>query len=139
MSNYPSPYVSTHDPIYNEVTTDHSGRHPVSVGHLVMGVAFLGLAGIWLLFETDTIGSDDLRWFMPLPWLAAGIAGLLAVALTGRRSRPDNGEASAYADPEPLWTQPDEAAADLDARLDADIEAATKDATKDSTRDADKP
>ena len=64
---------------------DTSGRHPVNVGHLVMGVAFLGLTGIWVLFETGAIGSDDLRWLMPLPWLAAGVAGLLAVVLTGRR------------------------------------------------------
>lgn len=139
MSTYPNPYASTHD----EVTTDHSGRHPVSVGHLVMGVAFLGLAGIWLLFETDTIATDDLRWFMPLPWLAAGLAGLLAVALTGRRSKPDNGAVSAYVEPEPLWTEPDEVAADRDARLEADIEAATKesakDATKDAARDAEQP
>jgi hypothetical protein len=62
-----------------------SGRHPVNVGHLVMGVAFLGLTVIWALFETDSIGSDDLRWLMPLPWLAAGVAGLLAVVLAGRR------------------------------------------------------
>jgi Flp pilus assembly protein protease CpaA len=64
---------------------DTSGRHPVNVGHLVMGVALLGLTGIWLLFETGAIGTGDLRWLMPLPWLAAGVAGLLAVVLTGRR------------------------------------------------------
>lgn len=70
------------------IANDHSGRHPVNVGHLVMGIAFLGLAGIWLLLETTAIGEDDLRWFLPLPWLAAGLAGLLAVTLTGRRDRP---------------------------------------------------
>ena len=68
-----------------EPVTGTSGRHPVNVGHLVMGVAFLGLTVIWALFETDSIGSDDLRWLMPLPWLAAGVAGLLAVVLAGRR------------------------------------------------------
>ena len=124
MSNYNN---------YTEVETDTSGRHPVSVGHLVMGVAFLGLATIWLLLESDTIGTDDLRWFLPLPWLAAGLAGLLAVALTGRRSTPEQTTVPAYVGPEPLWTQP-EGAADLDAKLDADIEAATKDATKDTDK-----
>jgi hypothetical protein len=127
---------------YTEVETDTSGRHPVSVGHLVMGVAFLGLATIWLLLESDAIGNDDLRWFLPLPWLAAGLAGLLAVALTGRRSKPDYAPAPAYDEPEPLWAEP-EGAADLDAKLDADIEAATKDAprdmTRDTTRDTEKP
>jgi hypothetical protein len=122
MSNYPLPQT--------EADQDTSGRHPVSVGHLVMGVAFLGLAVIWLLFETDAIGSDDLRWFLPLPWLSAGVAGLLAVALTGRRSKPEYVAAPAHVTPEPLWSEPDAAAADLDARLDADIEAAEKDATK---------
>ena len=73
-----------------EVVRDPSGRHPVNIGHLVMGVAFLGLTGIWVLFESGAIDSDDLRWLMPLPWLAAGVAGLLAVVLTGRR-RGDTG------------------------------------------------
>lgn len=68
-----------------DAVRDTSGRHPVNVGHLVMGVAFLGLTTIWVLFESGTIGSGDLRWLMPLPWLAAGLAGLLAVVLTGRR------------------------------------------------------
>lgn len=104
MSTYPNPYAYTPD----EVESDHSGRHPVSVGHLVMGVAFLGLAAIWLLLETDAIGNDDLRWFLPLPWLAAGLAGLLAVALTGRRSKPEYAAAPAYVESEPLWTEPDE-------------------------------
>lgn len=72
-------------PLLPEPVQDASGRHPVNVGHLVMGVAFLGLTVIWALFESGTIGSDDLRWLMPLPWLAAGVAGLLAVVLTGRR------------------------------------------------------
>lgn len=75
-----------------EPSRDASGRHPVNVGHLVMGVAFLGLTGIWVLFESGTVGSDDLRWLMPLPWLAAGVAGLLAVLLTGRR----RGDAATY-------------------------------------------
>jgi hypothetical protein len=124
MSNYNT---------YTEVETDQSGRHPVNVGHLVMGVAFLGLATIWLLLETTAIGDEDLRWFLPLPWLAAGLAGLLAVALTGRRSKPEvigaYGAAPTHTEPEPLWS-PDPGAADLDARLEADIEAAEKDAAK---------
>lgn len=88
MSSYPQPYT--------EVETDQSGRHPVSIGHLVMGVAFLGLATIWLLFETDVVMTESLRWFLPLPWLAAGVAGLLAVVLGGRRSKGG-----------PLWNEPD--------------------------------
>ena len=130
MSNYTQPPSY---PAYAEVETDQSGRHPVSVGHLVMGVAFVGLATIWLLFESDVVQTDSLRWFLPLPWLAAGVAGLLAVALTGRRTKPEvigsYAAAPAYTEPEPLWA-PDPGAADLDARLEADIEAAEKDQEK---------
>lgn len=61
-----------------------SGRHPVSVGHLVMGLAFVGLVGVWALVEGDVVGGRDVRWLLPLPWVLAGIAGLLATTLTGR-------------------------------------------------------
>jgi hypothetical protein len=57
-----------------------SGVHPVNVLHLVMGVAFLGIAVIWALVETDTAGASDLRWLLPIPWVAAGVAGLVAAA-----------------------------------------------------------
>lgn len=69
---------------------DTSGRHPVNIGHLVMGLAFLGLTGIWAMFESGVIDSDDLRWFLPIPWLVAGVAGLLAVVLTGRQRGADS-------------------------------------------------
>ncbi|MFC5176004.1 hypothetical protein [Nocardioides taihuensis] len=68
-------------------TTDTSatgGRHPVNVGHLVMGIAFLGLVGIWALVQSDVVGSDDLRWLLPVPWVLAGLAGLLATTLSSR-------------------------------------------------------
>lgn len=121
-------------PSYAEVEaeTDHSGRHPVSVGHLVMGVAFVGLATIWLLFEADVVQTGSLRWFLPLPWLAAGVAGLLAVALTGRRNGPESAYAAApaYSEPEPAWGEPDPFTVERDARLDADIEAAEKNVEK---------
>ena len=60
------------------------GRHPVNVGHLVMGIAFLGLVGIWALVQGDAVGDDDLRWLLPVPWVLAGLAGLLATTLSGR-------------------------------------------------------
>lgn len=66
----------------NEQTT---GRHPVSVGHLVMGVALLGLVAVWALWQGDVVGNDDVRWLMPVPWVAAGLVGLVASAITGTR------------------------------------------------------
>jgi hypothetical protein len=62
-----------------------SGRHPVNVGHLVMGVAFLGLTLVWALVASDTVEGADIRWLLPIPWVAAGVAGVLASVLPSRR------------------------------------------------------
>ena len=62
-----------------------SGRHPVNIGHLVMGLALLGIVGIWALVQTDTVTGDDVRWLMPIPWVVAGVVGLVATAITGGR------------------------------------------------------
>lgn len=64
-----------------------SGLHPVNVGHLVMGVAFVGLAIIWALIESGAAPAHDLRWMLPVPWVAAGLAGLVATAPRLRGSR----------------------------------------------------
>lgn len=73
---HPAPVMSDED----------SGRHPVHLAHLVWGVVFAAFLGIWALVATDTVPTDDLRWLLPVPWLLAGTAGLLAAAL-GRRPR----------------------------------------------------
>ncbi len=62
-----------------------SGRHPVNVGHLVMGIAFLGLVGVWALIQGDVVGGGDVRWLLPIPWVLAGLAGLVAVGITGSK------------------------------------------------------
>ncbi len=63
-----------------------SGRHPVNIGHLVMGIAFLGIVGAWALIQGDVVSGADVRWLLPVPWVLAGLAGLLATALSsGRR------------------------------------------------------
>ena len=61
-----------------------SGRHPVNIGHLVMGLAFVGLVGVWALVQGDVVHGADIRWLLPVPWVLAGIAGLLATTLSGR-------------------------------------------------------
>lgn len=63
------------------------GRHPVNVGQLVMGLAFLGLAAIWALLAADLADGDTLSWLLPVPWLVAGAAGLLATTLGAARRR----------------------------------------------------
>jgi hypothetical protein len=65
-----------------------AGRHPVHVGHLVMGLAFLGLLGVWALVQGGLVGTDDVRWLLPLPWVLAGVAGLLATTLSNRDRTP---------------------------------------------------
>ena len=63
-----------------------SGRHPVNVGHLVMGVAFAGIALVWALLQGDVVDTGELRWLLPIPWIAAGAAGLAASVWPGRRT-----------------------------------------------------
>lgn len=65
-----------------------SGRHPVNVTHLVMGIAFLGLALVWSLVVSDAVDGEDVRWLLPVPWVLGGGAGLLAVAAASRRRHP---------------------------------------------------
>jgi len=64
-----------------------AGVHPVNIGHLVMGVALLGLTVIWALIESDVASASDLRWLLPIPWVAAGAVGLVATAPRLRGSR----------------------------------------------------
>lgn len=56
-----------------------TGLHQVSIGHLVMGVAFIGLFVTWILIEAGGSWSQ-LRWMLPVPWVAAGLVGLVAAA-----------------------------------------------------------
>jgi hypothetical protein len=72
-------------PLQTQPAAPHrSGRHPVNVGHLVMGVAFLGLTLVWALIASDTVEGADIRWLLPIPWVAAGVAGVLAGVLPSR-------------------------------------------------------
>jgi cytoskeletal protein RodZ len=64
-----------------------TGRHPVNVLHLVFGIAFLGMVVTWALIESGAVETSGLRWLLPIPWVAAGAAGLLATAPRLRGSR----------------------------------------------------
>ena len=65
-----------------------SWRHPVNVGQLVMGIAFAGMVLVWALIVGDVVANDDIQWLMPIPWVSAGIAGLVAMAAAAARRRP---------------------------------------------------
>lgn len=62
-----------------------AGRHPVNIGHLVMGIAFVGLALVWLLHQSDLTDDGTLRWLLPVPWVLAGGVGLVVTAVTSHR------------------------------------------------------
>jgi hypothetical protein len=57
-----------------------AGLHPVNILHLVLGVAFLGMTVNWALIESGAVETGGLRWLLPIPWVAAGAAGLIATA-----------------------------------------------------------
>ena len=62
--------------------------HPLNVSYLVVGLAFLGIAGSWALRESGVIDSVD--WLLPLTLVVAGGIGLVAfVAKSLRRDRTD--------------------------------------------------
>lgn len=65
-----------------------SGWHPLNVGHLVMGVAFVGLTVVWALVASDTLELADHRWLLPAPWILAGAIGLAASAASNARRAP---------------------------------------------------
>ncbi|MEI2712314.1 MAG: hypothetical protein V9G04_03215 [Nocardioides sp.] len=70
---------------FDEPVASESGIHPINVAHLVMGLAFLGFVAIWGVWEASNYDVTDARWLLPLPWLFAGGAGVLALLLAGRR------------------------------------------------------
>jgi len=84
-------------------TLDDTTRrtHPVNTGHLVMGLTFLGLCGVWLAVQSDWVSTEDVRWLLPLPLVFAGVAGLIVLALSGRRSSRRTETYPAYAEPDP--------------------------------------
>ena len=133
-----------------ETPARESGRHPVNVGHLVMGVALLGLVAVWALIVGDVVDGDDVRWLLPAPWVLAGAAGLVALAATGHRrgtrrvgwvepsedrtadaGPADAGPAGAGpADASPVDDGPAETTTDLSTDISTDTATDTEDETR---------
>ena len=55
--------------------------------HLVFGLLFLGLAGIWALVVTDVINEDRLPVIAPALLIGAGVIGLAASLASARNRR----------------------------------------------------
>lgn len=64
-----------------------SWRHPINVSHLVMGIAFAGLVGVWALITSDAVDDEAIRWLLPIPWVVAGALGLAAATWSNLRAR----------------------------------------------------
>lgn len=62
-----------------------SGWHRLHVTHLVFGLLFTGFAAAWLAAQQGIVDSGDIRWLLPLPWVIAGLVGLIAAAASNRR------------------------------------------------------
>jgi hypothetical protein len=109
------------------VSEPESGRHPVNVGHLVMGIALLGLVVSWALVVGDVVEGEDVRWLLPTPWVLAGAAGLIALAINGRRGNETR---------QVGWVAPAESPDDTEAiPVDTDdTDTTTTDITTEETR-----
>lgn len=69
-----------------------SGFHVVNIGHLVVGVALLGLTLTWALIVGGAVADDSIRWLLPVPWVSAGFAGLIAIVVASRRRHQSHEE-----------------------------------------------
>ena len=82
----------------SEHTLTPPADRSVKVPHLVFGLLFLGLTGIWALAAGEVIGADSLPLVGPAVLIAAGVVGLVAsLAVTRNRARrspiaPENTE-----------------------------------------------
>jgi hypothetical protein len=70
--------------------------HPLNVSYLVLGLAFLGIAGSWVLHQQGVIGSNDVEWLLPLTLVVAGAIGLVAFMVRGLGSRRTDQPADTY-------------------------------------------
>ena len=61
--------------------------HPLNVSYLVIGLAFLGIAGSWALHQAGVIDGADVEWLLPLTLVVAGAIGLAAFAARGLGGR----------------------------------------------------
>ncbi len=62
-----------------------NGRHPVNIGHLVMGILFAGLVGAYLMYASNELDVDGLKWAIPVIFIVGGAVGLLAAVMASLR------------------------------------------------------
>lgn len=62
-----------------------SGRHPLSIGYLVSGLIFLGVAASWGLREAGVVEAGSSSWLFPLTLVVVGAIGLAASVVSSAR------------------------------------------------------
>lgn len=62
-----------------------SGRHPLSIGYLVSGLVFLGVAASWGLREAGVVDAGSSSWLFPLTLVVVGAIGLAASFVSSDR------------------------------------------------------
>ncbi len=72
-----------------ETTEPRPAARRPSVVHLVVGLVFLGLAGLWALAASGVVDSED-TWLVPGLLVVAGAAGLVTTVLSSRRRSDDD-------------------------------------------------
>ncbi len=71
------------EPTYSPAPRPPADRS-VKVPHLVFGLLFLGVAGIWALGASDAISGEHLAVLGPGVLILAGVIGLAASLANGR-------------------------------------------------------
>lgn len=67
---------------------DFLKTHPLDVGRLVVGLAFLGAVAVWLVIQVSGVDLRNAQWLLPATLIAAGTVGLVASGARGvTRSR----------------------------------------------------
>jgi hypothetical protein len=74
------------DPSYSPAPQPAADRS-VKVPHLVFGLLFLGIAGIWALGTSNVISGEHLAVLGPGVLIVAGVIGLAASLANGRNRR----------------------------------------------------
>ena len=68
------------------------GRRYVKVVHLVFGLVYLGIVGIWALGTSGHVAwGDSVRYLVPIVLVAAGGIGLAVSLIPGARRRTPEG------------------------------------------------
>lgn len=72
----------------NDLQTSPTNRRPMKTAHLVFGLIFLGIAGVWALTSSGVMEWDlSLSVVLPTILVAAGVIGLIATAVSGVNRR----------------------------------------------------